>query len=85
MMTESEFEKAGQLVDKIGNLFTEENIEVAVVLSTLVSMLVSTAFNQTNMTGVELVRLFVQAVEKYEDAMKLKEIADEQADGRTTH
>ena len=84
-MTESEFEKAGQLVDKIGNLFTEENIEVAVVLSTLVSMLVSTAFNQTNMTGVELVRLFVQAVEKYEDAMKLKEIADEQADGRTTH
>jgi hypothetical protein len=48
-------------------------------------MLVSTAFNQTNMTGVELVRLFVQAVEKYEDAIKLREENDEQIDSRTTH
>jgi hypothetical protein len=85
MMTDDEYKKAGELVDKVGNLFTEQNVEVAVVLSTLVSMLVSTAFNQTNMTGVELVRLFVQAVEKYEDAIKLREENDEQIDSRTTH
>lgn len=39
-----------------------------VVMSVLVSMLISTALSQTNMSPVELIRLFSQAVEKYEVA-----------------
>ena len=79
--------KAEKLTDKVGDLFTEENIEIEVVLSVLVSMLVSTALTQANMTGVELLRLFSQAVEVYEDGMKKleEEEDDEQAISRTTH
>lgn len=79
--------KAESVADRVGSLLTEENIEIEVVMSVLVSMLVSTALNQANMTGVELLRLFSQAVEKYEDATNQmeKEIDDEQIDSRTTH
>jgi hypothetical protein len=79
--------KAEQLADKVGDVLTMEKIELEVVMSVLISMLVSTAISQANMTGVELLRLFSQAVEKYEDATKLmeKEIDDEQIDSRTTH
>jgi hypothetical protein len=79
--------KAEQLADRVGDLLTMEKIEIEVVMSVLVSMLVSTALSQANMTGVELLRLFSQAVEKYEDATNQmeKEIDDEQIDSRTTH
>jgi hypothetical protein len=79
--------KAEELADKVGDLFTEENIELDVVLSVLLSMLISTSLIQANMTGVELLRLFSQAVETFEDGMKKleKEIDDEQAISRTTH
>jgi hypothetical protein len=78
-------EKAEQLADKVGNLLTEEKIEIEVVLSVLVSMLVSTALNQANMSGVQLLRLFTQAVEKYEEHIKESEEEDEQVIGGTTH
>jgi Holliday junction resolvasome RuvABC endonuclease subunit len=79
--------KAEQLADRVGDLLTEEKIEIEVVMSVLVSMLVSTALSQANMTGVELLRLFSQAVEKYEDATNQmeKEIDDEQVISRATH
>jgi hypothetical protein len=79
--------KAEELADKVGDLFTEENIEIDVVLSVLLSMLISTSLMQANMTGVELLRLFSQAVETFEDNMKQleKEMDDEQAISRTTH
>jgi len=79
--------KAEKLADKVGDLFTQENIEIEVVLSVLVSMLVSTALTQANMTGVELLRLFSQAVEVFEDGIKNleKEENDEQVISRTTH
>jgi hypothetical protein len=79
--------KAEKLADKVGDLFTQENIEIEVVLSVLVSMLASTALTQANMTGVELLRLFSQAVETFEDGMKKleKEENDEQVNSRTTH
>ena len=84
-MDEKDFQQAEQLVDAIGNMLTEEKIEVPIVLSALVSMLVSTALNQTSMNGIQLIRLFSQAVEKYEDETQLRKEDDEQADGRTTH
>lgn len=77
--------KAEELADKVGDLLTTEKLEVEVVLSVLVSMLISTALRQTNMTGVELLRLFSQAVEKYEDAINLMEESDEQVNSGTTH
>jgi hypothetical protein len=79
--------KAEQLADKVGDVLTMEKIELEVVMSVLISMLVSTAISQANMTGVELLRLFSQAVEKYEEATNQmeKEIDDEQTDSRTTH
>jgi len=77
--------KAEQLADKVGDVLTMEKIEIEVVMSVLVSMLVSTAISQAGMTGVELLRLFSQAVEKYEDATKLMEKDDVQTDSRTTH
>jgi hypothetical protein len=78
-------EKAEQLADKVGDLLTMEKIELEVVLSVLVSMLVSTAMNQANMTGVQLLRLLSQAVEKYEDHIKESEEDDEQVISGTTH
>ena len=79
-------EKAEQLADKVGDLLTMEKIELEVVMSVLVSMLVSTALNQANMSGVELLRLFAQAVEKYEDAINQeREEEDEQVISGTTH
>jgi hypothetical protein len=60
--------KAQSVANRVGDLLTEENIEVEVVMSVLVSMLISTALSQTNMSPVELIRLFSQAVEKYEVA-----------------
>ena len=79
--------KAEELADKVGDLFTQENIEIEVVMSVLVSMLASTALTQANMTGVELLRLFSQAVEAFEDGIKNleKEENDEQVISRTTH
>ena len=78
--------KAEQIADKIGNVLTEEKLELELVLSVLVSMLVSTALNQTNMSGVQLLRLFSQAVEKYEDATNEEsEEEDEQVISRATH
>jgi hypothetical protein len=78
-------EKAEQLADKVGDLLTMEKIELEVVLSVLISMLVSTAMNQANMTGVQLLRLLGQAVEKYEEHNKEREEEDEQVIGGTTH
>jgi hypothetical protein len=78
-------EKAEQLADKVGDLLTMEKIELEVVLSVLVSMLVSTAMNQANMTGVQLLRLLSQAVEKYEEHTKESEEDDEQVISGTTH
>jgi hypothetical protein len=77
--------KAERLADSVGDVFTEENIEIEVVMSVLVSMLVSTALSQANMTGVELLRLFSKAVEKYEDATKLMEEDNVKIDSRATH
>jgi len=77
--------KAEQLADKVGDVLTMEKIELEVVMSVLISMLVSTALSQANMTGVELLRLFSQAVEKYEDATKKEESNDVEIDSRTTH
>jgi hypothetical protein len=85
MMDEKDFDKASQIVDKVGDFLTEENLEVAVVLSVLVSMLVSTALSQANMSGVQLLRLLSQAVEKYEDEVKLREENNVKTDSRTTH
>jgi len=50
-------------------------------------MLVSTAIEQANMTPIELVRLFSQAVESYEDSKKKleKEEEDGEVISRTTH
>ena len=57
-------------------------------MSVLMSLTVSTGLNQAGMTGTELIRLFAQGVEKYEDA-KLNEEESEEDDGevisRTTH
>ena len=79
-------EKAQQIADKIGNVLTEEKLELEVVMSVLVSMLVATALNQANMSGVQLLRLFSQAVEKYEDATNEEsEEEDEQVISRATH
>jgi len=80
-------EQAEVLKDQVGDLFTQTNIELGVVLSVLVSMLVSTAIEQARMTPVELIRLFASAVESYEDGIKNleKEEDDEQAISRTTH
>ena len=61
-------EKAEGIASRVGDLLTEEKIEVEVVMSVLISMLISTALSQTNMSPVELIRLFSQAVEKYEVA-----------------
>jgi hypothetical protein len=77
--------KAENVADRVGDLLTEENIEIEVVMSVLVSMLVSTALNQAGMTGVQLLRLLGQAVEKYEDATKEMEEKDEQVISRATH
>jgi hypothetical protein len=78
--------KAEELADKVGDLLTMENIELEVVMSVLVSMLVSTALNQANMSGVQLLRLLSQAVEKYEDAINEEsEEEDEQVISGTTH
>ena len=78
-------EKAQQIADKIGNVLTEEKLELEVVMSVLVSMLVATALNQANMSGVQLLRLFSQAVEKYEDHNQESEEEDEQVISRATH
>ena len=86
MKHEELLKQADELKDKVGDLFTETNIELGVVMSVLVSMMVSTAIEQANMTPVELIRLFSQAVEKYEDNRKEEsEEEDEQIDSRTTH
>ena len=77
--------KAEQLSDRIGDLLTEENIEIEVVLSVFVSMLVSTARTQAGMSAVQLLRLFTQAVEKYEDHNEESEENDEQVISRATH
>ena len=78
--------KAEELADKVGDLLTMEKIELEVVMSVLVSMLVSTALNQANMSGVQLLRLFSQAVEKYEDSdNEESEEEDEQVISRATH
>ena len=77
--------KAEQLADKVGDLLTMENIELEVVMSVLVSMLISTALSQADMTGVQLLRLLSQAVEKYEDATNQMEEEDEQVISRATH
>jgi len=77
--------KAESVADRVGNLLTEENLEIEVVMSVLISMMVSTALNQANMTGVQLLRLLGQAVEKYEDATNEKESNDEQIISGTTH
>ena len=80
--------KAEILADAVGELFTKEPVEVAVAMSVLMSLTVSTGLNQAGMTGTELIRLFAQGVEKYEDA-KLNEEESEEDDGevisRTTH
>ena len=78
-------EKAEEVADKIGNLLTEEKLELEVVMSVFVSLLVSTALNQANMSGVQLLRLFSQAVEKYEEHNEESEEEDEQIISRTTH
>jgi hypothetical protein len=78
-------EKAERIADRVGNLLTEEKLELEVVMSVLVSMLVSTALSQAGMTGLQLVRLFSQAVEKYEDHNKESEEEDEQVISRATH
>jgi hypothetical protein len=88
MMSETQalLEQADALKDKVGDLFTETNIELGVVMSVLVSMLVATAIEQAKMTPIELVRLFSQAVESYEDSNKEEsEEEDEQVISRTTH
>jgi hypothetical protein len=77
--------KAESVADRVGDLLTEENLEIEVVMSVLISMMVSTALNQAGMTGVQLLRLFSQAVEKYEDATKKEESNDEQIISGTTH
>jgi antitoxin component of RelBE/YafQ-DinJ toxin-antitoxin module len=87
MKKEEALEQAEVLKDKVGDLFTETNIELGVVMSVLVSMLVSTAIEQAKMTPIELVRLFSQAVESYEDGIKKleKEEEDGEVISRTTH
>jgi hypothetical protein len=78
--------KAEQIADRIGDLLTEEKLELEVVMSVFVSMLVSTAMSQAGMSGLQLVRLFSQAVEKYEEATNQeREEEDEQVISRTTH
>ena len=77
--------KAESVADRVGDLLTEENLEIEVVMSVLISMMVSTALNQAGMTGVQLLRLLGQAVEKYEDATNEKESNDEQTISGTTH
>jgi hypothetical protein len=77
--------KAESVADRVGDLLTEEKIEIEVVMSVLVSMLVSTALNQAGMTGVQLLRLLGQAVEKYEDTIEEMEEEDEQVISRATH
>jgi len=77
--------KAEEVADKIGNLLTEEKLELEVVMSVFVSLLVSTALSQAGMTGVQLLRLFSQAVEKYEDHNEESEEEDEQVISRATH
>ena len=85
-MTQEDLQiKAEQLADRVGDLFTKENIEIEVVMSVLVSMLVSTALSQADMSGVQLLRLFSQAVEKYEDHNEESEEEDEQVISRATH
>jgi hypothetical protein len=78
--------KTEQVAGRVGDVFTEEELELEVVLSVLVSMLVSTAMGQAGMTGVQLLRLFGQAVEKYEEATNQeREEEDEQVISGTTH
>ena len=78
--------KAESVADRVGDLLTEEKIEIEVVMSVLVSMLVSTALSQAGMSAVQLLRLFTQAVEKYEDAINEEsEENDEQVISRATH
>jgi hypothetical protein len=78
--------KAEQIAGKVGDVFTEEELEIEVVLSVLVSMLVSTAMGQAGMSGLQLVRLFSQAVEKYEEATNQeREEEYEQVISGTTH
>jgi hypothetical protein len=77
--------KAESVADRVGDLLTEEKIEIEVVMSVLVSMLVSTALSQAGMSAVQLLRLFTQAVEKYEDATNQMEEEDEQVISRATH
>ena len=77
--------KAESIADRVGDLLTEEKLEIEVVMSVLISMMVSTALNQAGMTGVQLLRLLGQAVEKYEDAEKLMEEENVKIDSRTTH
>jgi len=79
-------EKAEQIADRIGDLLTEEKLELEVVMSVFVSMLVSTAMGQAGMSGLQLVRLFSQAVEKYEDAINQERgEEDGQVISGTTH
>lgn len=79
-------EKAEQIADRIGDLLTEEKLELEVVMSVFVSMLVSTAMGQAGMSGLQLVRLFSQAVEKYEDAINQERgKEDGQVISRATH
>jgi hypothetical protein len=77
--------KAESVADRVGDLLVEEKLEIEVVMSVLISMMVSTALNQAGMTGVQLLRLLGQAVEKYEDAEKLTEEENVEIDSRTTH
>jgi hypothetical protein len=78
-------EKAKLVADRVGDLLTEEKLELEVVMSVFVSLLVSTALSQAGMTGVQLLRLFSQAVEKYEDHNEESEEEDEQVISRATH
>ena len=78
--------KAEQIASRVGDVLTEEKLELEVVLSVLVSMLVSTAIGQAGMTGFQLLHLFGQAIEKYEEATnKEREEEDEQVISGTTH
>ena len=67
-------EKSSRLADRVGELFTEEDIEIGVVMSVLLSLTVDTGLGQAGMTGTELIRLFAQGVEKYEDSKKYKNL-----------
>lgn len=79
--------RAELLVDAVGELFTKEPLEIGVAMSVLMSLTVSTGINQAGMTGTELIRLFAQGVETYEDAKTNEEREEDDGEviSRTTH